>query len=150
MIKIKGHAAHAMFVHFPSALFPLEFLSHGAYLIYTDSRLAVFSYCALILGTVLGWMAALIGLIDLLQLSEVPENQSQVKLGIKHGGLQGITLSVYTVLMFVQFKHFDSQWLLGWQMLVIKLPLVTGLILSNFFGAELLLKILKKEWVKRN
>lgn len=150
MIRIKGHAVHSMFVHFPSALFPVEFVGHGIFLLYPDPRLAAFCFYALLAGTLLGWLAALIGLVDLLQLSEQKENQSNLKLGMTHGGIQATILCAYTILTFVQFEHSNSDWLLGWPTLVIKLPLVFAMIVANFFGAELLLKILKREWMKTN
>ena len=64
-MKIFGHPIHIMLTHFPSALFPIHvlFALIGKYSFSID--LVKAGFFVLVMGCVLGWLALIFGLIDL-------------------------------------------------------------------------------------
>ncbi|MCC6181970.1 MAG: DUF2231 domain-containing protein [Bacteroidia bacterium] len=137
-MKFLGHPIHIILVHFPSALFPLSvFLSYLAR-IYEIEQFTITAVYMLIAGVVMGWLAGITGLIDLVVVAE--NKPHSLKKALWHGGINIVVLLIFTVFAFMHYKKLPTVEIDNNFKLIIKTIAVVTLMIGNFLGAELILK----------
>lgn len=137
-MKFLGHPIHIILVHFPSALFSLSvFLSYLAR-IYEIEQFTITAVYMLIAGVVMGWLAGITGLIDLVVVAE--NKPHSLKKALWHGGINIVVLLIFTVFAFMHYKKLPTVEIDNNFKLIIKTIAVVTLMIGNFLGAELILK----------
>lgn len=137
-MKFLGHPIHIILVHFPSALFSLSvFLSYLAR-IYEIEQFTITAVYMLIAGVVMGWIAGITGLIDLVVVAE--NKPHSLKKALWHGGINIVVLLIFTVFAFMHYKKLPTVEIDNNFKLIIKTIAVVTLMIGNFLGAELILK----------
>ena len=137
-MKFFGHSIHIMLIHFPSALFPVHvlFAILGKYTF--SVSLVEAGFYINVVGCIMGWIALLFGLLDLMQVYKTKEELIQKVL--IHGGINSIVLIGFSIFTLVQIKilpKFDEDSIM---VLVIKSLLILIMILGNYLGGQLILK----------
>ena len=135
--RLLGHPVHAMLIHFPAALFFFSALTDVISFYYKASPYAFSSFLSGIAGTAFGWIAAIFGIIDLLKIS--PQSKA-FNVGLIHGGLNLLWLSLFSVLVGLQLKFYPIIELPSLSVIIIKIGIVTGMIVSNYLGGQLIYK----------
>lgn len=135
--KVFGHPVHMMLVHFPAALFPFSAAVSLAALIYSSSELALFNFYIICTGTVMGWLALVFGLIELMQILN---EKRTIKTVLMHGGLNTLWLCIFTVIAGVQLKYYPGIPVPSVTQVITELIVVSVMIYSNYLGGELVLK----------
>jgi len=137
-MKILGHPLHVILIHFPSALFPMDFV-FAVLAIYTGNNTFNDSaFYVSVAGMLAGWLAVITGAID---LAGVAKNKpASLNKALLHGGINSTVLIAYTVLAFLSYKHYpelsdDSE-----LKLIVKGLLIILLLVGNYFGGSLILK----------
>ncbi len=74
-----------MLIHFPSALLPMDFVCYGLFYYTHQPSFALAFLYALFGAVVLGWAAALFGILDILKIPPVKTDALQKSL--IHGGI---------------------------------------------------------------
>ena len=137
-MKILGHPIHLMLLHFPAALFPIECLLYGVLVFTHDSSFAFVSFCILVCGISLGWVAAIFGAMDMASISS--EREDVIKRALLHGAINGTILVAYTVITYLLYLSYPALPEGNIIMLGVKLFLVLFLVVGNFIGGNLVLK----------
>ena len=105
-MKIFGHPLHLMFIHFPAALFPMDFCCSLAGYLLGNFSFVQASFYAMVGGATLGCAAIITGTFDLLNV--IHERSSVVKKALLHGSINGTVVIVYIVLAVVAFKRYPN------------------------------------------
>jgi uncharacterized membrane protein len=135
--RLFGHPVHMMLVHFPSALLPFSAVLALLAFIRNDDVLALFNFYVLSVGTVIGWMAIIFGIIDLVKLQE---NKDAFKTGLIHGGLNTLWISVFSVIGGIQIKYYPLIPVPSIAIVVIEAAVFLSMLYSNHLGGRLVLK----------
>lgn len=135
-MRLFGHPVHVMLVHFPVALWPAHALLH-----LFASRLpagvsAVAGFWLLAGGVILGWLAALLGVSDLLALWRTAE-RSRLNSAIVHGALNGSVLVGFTCLLALEFPNYPEI-AHGGGFLATEVTLLVAMAVGNYFGAAVI------------
>jgi uncharacterized membrane protein len=137
-MKLLGHPVHVMLIHFPSALFPMDFVCSGIQY-YTHNRsFTEASFYAMVGGVLLGYLVIIFGIFDLLNVVE--KKPKSVKKALIHGGINTLVVIVYTVLAFIQYKHYPLLMPDGIRTLITKVIIISFMIIGNYIGGSLILK----------
>ena len=135
-MKIFGHPAHIILIHFPSALFPMDVFCSALFLLTGEILYAHASLCASVGGAALGWIAVVLGGIDLIR---IPAGKtSAVKRALIHGSINTSVVIAYSVFAVLALRHSSSEHSVlfaGAKGLV-----VMGMMVGNFLGGNLVLK----------
>ena len=127
-----------MLIHFPSALLPMDFTC-AILAIYTgNSTFNDSAFYAATAGVLGGWLAVLTGVMDMLTVAK--NNPRSLNKTLVHGGINSTVLIVYTVLVFLSFKHYPNLFNDSILKLTIKGILIAFLFVGNYFGGSLILK----------
>lgn len=137
-MKFLGHPVHIMLIHFPSALFPMDFVCSLLALYSGVSSFADASLYAMTGGVGLGILAVITGTIDL--ANQVKEKPNAVTKIILHGGINLSVLMGYIVLAYIAYQHYPHLQADSLPKLIFKGSLVTFLIVGNYLGGNLVLK----------
>jgi len=137
-MKIFGHPVHLMLIHFPAALFPMDFACSLAGYILKDFSFTQASFYAMMGGAALGCAAIITGTFDLLNV--LNEKSSIVKKALLHGSINGTVVIVYIVLAFIAFKRYPQLEPDGISRIILKGGLITFMILGNYLGGSMILK----------
>jgi uncharacterized membrane protein len=137
-MKIFGHPLHIMLIHFPSALFPMDLVCSLAGYYKEDTSFVSASFYAICGGVVLGWLAVITGVIDLVGI--LKNKPGSIKKAIIHGSINTTVLTGYTLLGLMAFKKYPELVADGPGKLFIKAALVAILIIGNYIGGSLILK----------
>ena len=142
--RLFGHPIHLMLVHFPAALFPVSAAFSITAYFYNNDMLSLFNFYIVCIGTTLGWIALIFGIIDLIKIQEM---KSPFKVALIHGGLNTLWLSIFSVIAGIQYKYYPHIPVPSITVVLITLVVVASMIYSNYLGGELILKygIGKKE-----
>jgi uncharacterized membrane protein len=137
-MKFLGHPIHMMLIHFPSALFPMDFVcSVIAHFTgnnsFTDA--AFFAMCG---GVLLGFAAIVTGAVDLLGV--VNKQPDAVKRTLLHGGINSTVVIAYSVIAFMAYSQYPSLQPDSLAMIIGKGALVAFLLGGNYLGGNLVLK----------
>jgi len=137
-MKIFGHPIHVMLIHFPAALFPMDFACSVIGYLTNGFSFTQASLYAMIGGAALGCGAIITGTFDLLNV--INEKPSVVKKALLHGSINGTVVIVYIVLAYIAFKRYPQLEADGIGKLILKGGLITFMILGNYLGGSLILK----------
>jgi uncharacterized membrane protein len=125
--KLAGHPIHVMLVHFPLALFPVSLLFDLIYFKSPDSAFSTMSFYCLVLGLAGGYMAAIFGMIDLINLKKDDELLNKALI---HAGVNSLVIFSYTILAFVRYKQpnylGDELWIYIGSNVLLNLFLIVG------------------------
>jgi uncharacterized membrane protein len=135
--RLFGHPIHMMMNHFPAALFPMSAALLIAAYFYGSTIFSLFNFYIICTGTVLGWITLIFGVIDLLKIQEIKE---PFKVALIHGSLNTLWLSIFSVIMGVQFKYYPQIPVPSLIEVLIETVVVLAMVYSNYLGAELVLK----------
>jgi uncharacterized membrane protein len=137
-MKIAGHPIHAMVIHFPAALLPMELgLSALAYH-YSNTSFSQAAFYCLVAAVVIGFAAMLTGLIDLIGIPK--EEKDALGTALVHGFINGIIILAYAIFAYRAWKSGSAEAIPSTAMLIVKLVLVIGLFAGNYFGGKLIYK----------
>jgi uncharacterized membrane protein len=137
-MKILGHPVHIMLIHFPSALFPMDFVC-SAFALYTGNpSFTHAAYFAMAGGVMLGALAVVTGLFDLTGLIE--SKPMALKKALIHGGVNTMVVIAYSVLAYRAYQTFPGLAADTTALLIFKGCLVTFMIGGNYLGGSLVLK----------
>src|SRR6476620_11479925 len=101
-MKIFGHPIHIMLIHFPSALFPMDLACSAIFLYTKDASFTTASFYSMAGGVMLGWLAVIFGVFDLLNVFK--NKPAAMKKALWHGGINSTVVLAYTILAFLQYK----------------------------------------------
>lgn len=136
-MKLNYHPPHLILVHFPAALFPIEFAFAVIALYKQDPSFNYAAFYALGAGVIMGWLAVMFGFVDLVR---IPDEKSDVRTkALIHGSVNTVMLIGYSVLFFVQWKAPEITYA-STPVLLLKATLLVILIAGNYLGAQLVLK----------
>jgi uncharacterized membrane protein len=137
-MKIFGHPVHMMLIHFPSALFPMDFICAGLAFYTGNPSFTDAAFFALAGGVVLGALAIITGAFDLIGIAE--NKPMSVKKALIHGGINTTVVIGYSVLAFQAYKSFPDLVPDNTAVLIVKGCLVTFMLAGNYIGGSLILK----------
>lgn len=137
-MKILGHPVHIMLIHFPSALFPMDFVCSVLYFYAGEPPFAYAAFYALAGGVLLGWLAAVFGLFDLVKVSS--GHPAALKKALVHGGINFVVITVYTLFAYAVFKNYPQLPVVSPLLLLVKAGLLACLVVGNYLGGSLVLK----------
>ncbi len=137
-MKFFGHPLHMMLIHFPAALFPMECVVYGLLFYTNNHNFGFVSYCILIGGVGMGWVAAILGALDMNEISE--DNEQVMKKALLHGGINGIVVVSYTVIAYQMYQLFPELPDGNIILMLVRVLLVLLLMVGNFIGGSLVLK----------
>jgi len=135
--KFLGHPIHVMLVHFPMAFFPLSLFFQLFSVWMLDSNLSFIAFIIIVLGIGLGSLAALFGIIDLIQL---PQKQEIWNTAGIHSIFMGSILTGYIVLAALDMKQFPAIPIPTTVTLLVNGVLVLCLFVGAHFGGDLIYK----------
>ena len=137
-MKILGHPVHIMLIHFPSALFPMDFACSILAFYTGNTSFVEASFFALAGGVLIGCLAIATGAFDLIGVAE--EKPLALNKALIHGGINLTVVIAYSVLAFQAYKAFPDLQPDDITRLIIKGTLVTLMIGGNYLGGSLILK----------
>ena len=137
-MKIFGHPVHLILIHFPSALFPMDFVCAILALYTGNNSFNNSGFYAAAGGVIVGWLAVLTGAADLLVVMK--DKPKALNKALLHGSINSTVLIGYTLLAFISFKHYPELTNDNVLKLVIKGILIVLLLVGNYFGGSLILK----------
>ena len=135
-MKFLGHPIHVLLIHFPTALLPMDtvlgFLGY-----YTqDEMFAKAGFYCLVAGVLMGYLAMIPGLADLLKLAN--KKSPAVNTAFLHGLINGSLILVFTVLAYKEWKTYPLISIPSMSILIVKSILIITLFVGNFFGGKLI------------
>ncbi len=136
-MKFLGHPIHLMLIHFPSALFPMELV---CYFIYFESGNTSFQYAsfyAMIGGVVLGWVAIITGVTDLIMIKA---NNTALAEAFMHGFINSTVVFTYTVLAYIVYSDYPDLPGATVTGLLVRLACNVLMLTGNYVGGNLVLK----------
>ena len=131
------HPVHLILVHFPSALFPVDWLLCVIGMVTGTTSFYPAAFYVLAVGVVSGWFTILAGVVDAAGLHM---NERLFKKAIVHGAINTTIVMIYSVLAFRQMKFYPGLPAPSWYLLAFKFILVLALAFGNYLGAELVLR----------
>jgi uncharacterized membrane protein len=135
-MKLFGHPVHPVFVHFPTALLPMD-LAMGILYHTTgnESFYAAGFYC-LAGGVLTGAAAILTGLIELVV---IPQNEkTAISLALYHGVLNGLIVGIFAAVCWKAYLVFPQPYFSGLNAILIKSALILALFVGNYLGGRLI------------
>lgn len=137
-MKLFGHPLHAMLIHFPTALLPMDaVLSWGFFWQGTES-LGFAAFYAALGGAATGVIAMVSGILDLLALPKA--NRAVVGSGLVHGLVNGTVVMIYAALVYKALLQYPVLFPPTITLLVVKTLLILTLFAGNFIGGSLVYK----------
>ncbi len=135
--RIAGHPIHIMLVHFPSALIPFSLILETIGFFSISANYTNAATYALAGAVIFAIMAMIFGAIDFLKISS---EDKAWKTASWHAGLNILWLFCWASMLGYKLKSYPHHEPEGVVYLAILGILVTGMIVSNFLGGELVLK----------
>jgi len=136
-MKFFGHPLHPLFVHFPTALLPMDFVMSLIYYSNNDSSFALASFYCLAGGTLTGFVSILTGLADLLIIPK--KNKEARATGLYHGFINAVVILVFTVLTYQAWQYYPHT-TSSVGILLVKGILIFTLFAGNYLGGRLIYK----------
>jgi uncharacterized membrane protein len=135
-MKLFGHPLHPLFIHFPTALLPMDFVLSLLNYLKGDVSFAQAGFYCLIGGVLTGIAAVLTGL---LALTDVPKGDKQA-LGssLVHGFVNGFLMLVFGVIAYREWQHYPQLPAVTKTTLLVKGILIVALFIGNYLGGRLI------------
>jgi uncharacterized membrane protein len=137
-MKFAGHPIHVMVIHFPAALLPMDLLFSALGFYYKNSSFSLAAFYCLVAAVLIGFIAMLTGLIDLIRIPK--EEKDALGTGLIHGFINGIIILTYAIFAYRVWRSGNFAALPSTAMLVFKLVLVISLFIGNYYGGKLIYK----------
>jgi uncharacterized membrane protein len=128
-----GHPSHAMFVHFPSALFPTALVFDVFSRIDADLTLARAAFYNIALGLTIAVLAATTGLVDYLPMIG---GSRKKQIGTYHFIAQVSAVSLFGLSLLVRAFDYDATQT-PWAALFLAAGGAAAISLGNYFGGYL-------------
>jgi len=125
-----------MLVHFPVALWPAHEGLHLFASQFPAGAAATVGFWLLVVGTALGWLAAIFGLTDLVALSQ-ENDPPRLSKGIIHAVVNGSTLIGFTVIVALEYSAFPAI-AHGGGFLAGEAVLLVAMFVGNYFGGAMI------------
>ena len=136
-MKIFGHPLHMMLIHFPTALLPMDvFLSFFAYYNKDSSFLPAAFYC-LAGGVLIGGLAIITGLIDLVLIPK--DNKPALGTALIHGFMNAMIVLFFGIFAYRAWQLYPQMTMPQMSTLIIKAILLIVLFIGNYLGGKLIL-----------
>ena len=135
-MKLFGHPVHPLFIHFPTALLPMDFVL--SFLGFTNGNptFAQAGFYCLAGGVLTGFAAIVTGLFDLTNIPKA--NKIALGSGLLHGFINGCLILVFAVIAYKEWQIYPQSVTATKTMLVIKGILVAALFFGNYLGGRLI------------
>lgn len=135
-MKLFGHPVHPLMIHFPTALLPMDLVM--TILFYKTGNPSFYEagFYSLVGAAVIGIVAMLTGLVDLLNIPRSDKNA--IAAGLYHSFLNGSIILVFAVIAFKAWQEFPSPYAAGLGGIVLKGILVALLFFGNYIGGNLI------------
>jgi uncharacterized membrane protein len=127
-----------MLIHFPSALFPMDFACALICFFTGNAAFGAASLFAGVGGVIMGWLALLAGITDLMLVYETKNHL--IKKVLLHAGINSIVLIGFTVITYQQYKLYPTVSSPTVFLLILKAVMIGIMIIGNFIGGSLILK----------
>lgn len=137
-MKVFGHPLHIILIHFPSALFPMDFVCSFLGFYTGNISFVSTSFYAMAGGVALGALAIIAGVADLITV--VKDKPTAVKKVLIHGSINTVVIIAYSVLAYIAYKQYPQLTADSLSKIIIKGCLVTFMIVGNYIGGSLILK----------
>jgi uncharacterized membrane protein len=98
-VKLFGHPIHPMLIVFPLGLLAIGFILDIVYLITQNATWAIVAYYDIILGIILGLVAAVFGFLD---WTAIPAGTRAKRIGLLHGGGNVVVVVLFLISWFVR------------------------------------------------
>jgi len=135
-MKLFGHPVHPLFVHFPTALLPMDL---GLTILYKSTGNASLYqagvYC-LSAGTAIGLFALMTGIIDLLAVPR--SDKKAIGLALYHGCINGLVVMVFGIIAYKAWLAFPAPFFISGVQIAIKAILIIVLFVGNYLGGRLI------------
>jgi uncharacterized membrane protein len=128
-----GHPSHAMFVHFPSALFPTAFFFDVLSRVDSDLTLARAAFYNVAVGLAIAGLAAVTGLVDYIPMVG---GSRKKQLGTYHLIAQLSATSMFALSLLVRAFDFDATQT-PWPALLLAAAGALAIGMGNYFGGML-------------
>ena len=136
-MKIFGHPLHMMLIHFPTALLPMDvFLSFFAYY-NNDSSLLPAAFFCMAGGVLIGLVAILTGLIDLLLITK--DKKPAIATAVIHGFINTTVLLFFGIFVYRGWQIYPELNVPQMSILITKSVLAVVLFGGNYLGGKLIL-----------
>lgn len=137
-MKLFGHPLHIMLIHFPSALFPMDFVCSCLGFYYGNLSFVNAAFYAIMGGVALGVIAIIAGAFDLIAVAK--DKPTAVKKVLIHGAINTSVIIAYSLLAYIAFKQYPHLETDSLSKIIFKGGLVTFMIVGNYIGGSLILK----------
>jgi uncharacterized membrane protein len=134
-MKLFGHPLHPLFVHFPTALLPMDLVLSLLYYAKNDASFALAGFYCLVGGVVSGFAAVATGLLDLVNIPKA--NKVALGSGLIHGFVNGFLLLVFGIIGYKEWQQYPQLFVTP-TVLMIKSILVLALFVGNYLGGRLI------------
>ena len=135
-MRLFGHPVHPLFIHFPPALLPADFvLSVLAYTQHQEHFLFAGFYC-LAGGVVIGIFALITGLLDFFSIPKT--DKPAIGTALIHGFVNGLIILIFAVIAYKEFQTYPQLTMPSTAGLIIKGILVVALFAGNYLGGKLI------------
>jgi uncharacterized membrane protein len=138
IMKLLGHPIHPLFIHFPTALLPMD--AALTLLYYSTGNASYYqagAYC-LWAGASIGLLSLLTGIIDLLAIPR--SDKMAMALALYHGFVNGLLILIFAVIAYKAWQVFPTPLLAGTAGVAVKGFLVIALFSGNYMGGRLIYK----------
>ncbi|HWA87764.1 MAG TPA: DUF2231 domain-containing protein [Opitutus sp.] len=133
-LRFLGHPVHVMLIHFPVALWPAHFALHVFAHILPAAVSAIGGFWLLAAGTILGWLAAGCGALDLFAIWSSPDDGSRRPATI-HACVNGSVLAGFTILAALEYNHYPAIQPTA-AFLAVEAVLLLAMFVGNHFGGD--------------
>jgi len=136
-MKIFGHPLHMMLIHFPTALLPMDvFLSFFAYYNQDSSLLPAAFFC-MAGGVLIGLVATVTGVIDLLLIAK--DKKPALATAVVHGFINMTVVLFFGIFVYRSSQNYPELHIPLMSTLITKALLVVILFGGNYLGGKLIL-----------
>jgi uncharacterized membrane protein len=135
--KLLGHPIHAMLIHFPMALFPLGFISDLISWFKEDPTFALLGFYCMGIGLAGAILASIFGAMDFLRL---PDDKTIRTKAVIHASINMLAVFAYLGLFLFRLPQYPDQKIVSLTLNIVNALLVLGLLISAYFGADLILR----------
>lgn len=135
--RFLGHPIHAMFVHFPAALFPVSFILDLLSFLNRSELFAASAWYATVGGVAGGLAAALFGTVDYVH---IPAAHPAWKTASLHGLLNAVWLGAFGLKAALVIPTYPFIPTPSGASVTTTGCLIIGILVSNFLGGQVLFK----------
>lgn len=136
-MKFLGHPVHMILIHFPAALFPMDFICSLLFYNTSNATFGYAAYYAMFGGTILGWLSVVTGAIDLISIKQ---GGAVISKALIHGTINMAVVTCYTVFTVILYSNYPNLPKPGLTLLVVKAGVNGLMIVGNYLGGNLVLK----------